>query len=307
MKRLFALFFAVFLIFSLISCDDAKVENDGMLSIVVTAFPHYDFARQLTEGAEGVEIKMLISPGSEVHTYEPTPSDILAISDCDLFIYTGGESDGWAKGILGSVDNGDMKIISFMDICSVDGHEEKAHNHEHEYDEHVWTLPAMSEAICQEIARAICEIDGENEALYNENLEAYLAKLQELDTDFQSVITDAKRDSIVVADRFPFYHMATHYKLKYHTAFPGCSSSTEPSAAVVSSLSQKVKDENIPYVFTIEFSNGKIAKNVTEGTNAEILTLHSCHNVSKEDFDGGITYYDLMKRNAVNLRKALCE
>ena len=153
----------------------------------------------------------------------------------------------------------------------------------------------------------LCRIDKENEALYKANLESYLEKLRELDKDFQSVMTDAKRDRIVVADRFPFYHMATHYKLKYHTAFPGCSSSTEPSAATVSSLSQMVKKEDIPYVFTIEFSNEKIAESVTEGTDAKILTLHSCHNVSKEDFEKKITYYDLMKQNAENLRKALCE
>ena len=306
MKRLFCLILSIIFVLLLVGCGKTQNSKDG-ISIVATAFPHYDFARQLTKGAEGVEIKMLISPGSEVHTYEPTPSDILAISSCDLFIYTGGESDTWAKEILKSSENAGMSVVSFMEICSPDGHSGVEHDHEHEYDEHVWTLPIMSEAICQQIALELCRIDKENEALYKANLESYLEKLRELDKDFQSVMTDAKRDSIVVADRFPFYHMATHYKLKYHTAFPGCSSSTEPSAATVSSLSQMVKKEDIPYVFTIEFSNGKIAESVTEDTDAKILTLHSCHNVSKEDFEKKITYYDLMRQNAENLRKALCE
>lgn len=307
MKRLLALIICISAILTLSGCGGEKMADDGKISIVATAFPHYDFARQITKGVENVEIKMLISPGSEVHTYEPTPSDILAISSCDLFIYTGGESDIWVKEILKSSENAGMSVVSFMEICSPDGHGGEEHEHEHEYDEHVWTLPIMSEAICQQIALELCRIDKENEALYKANLESYLEKLRELDKDFQSVMAQARRDSIVVADRFPFYHMATHYKLKYHAAYPGCSSSTEPSASVMASLSEKVKSENIPYVFTIEFSNQKIAKSVIEGTDAEILTLHSCHNVSKEDFDGGITYIDLMRQNTANLRKALCE
>lgn len=309
MKRLLALLLCVIFAFSLVGCGGEKPSEDGRLSIVVTAFPHYDFARQLTKDVENVEIKMLLSPGSEVHTYEPTPSDIVAVSSCDMFIYTGGESETWANVILDSSENENMKVVSLMDICGADGNatEHQDHDHGHEYDEHVWTLPILSEAICDEITRQLCEIDKDNSDKYKENLGIYTEKLKELDTEFSDISADADRDFIVVADRFPFYHLATHYKLEYYAAFPGCSSSTEPSASVIAQLSDKVKNEKLPYVFTIEFSNQKIAKNVIKGTDAEILTLHSCHNVSKEDFDGGITYYDLMKQNAANLRKALCE
>lgn len=307
MKRILALIICILLAFSIVGCAQRIPSDDGRISIVATAFPHYDFARQLTKGVENVEIKMLISPGNEVHSYEPTPSDILAISECDLFIYTGGESDTWAKGILESSGNDSMNVISFMDICTPDGNEIEHEEHNHEYDEHVWTLPLLSETICEEIAKGLCDIDKENAEVYNKNLSNYLEALSALDAEFSDIMSSAKRDSIIVADRFPFTHFANHYGLKYHAAYPGCSSSTEPSASVMASLSEKVKSENIPYVFTIEFSNQKIAKSVTEGTDAEILTLHSCHNVSKEDFDGGITYIDLMRQNTANLRKALCE
>lgn len=308
MKKLSVLLAGIMLLLALIGCGGKK--DDGKLTIVVTAFPHYDFARQLTENVDNVEIKMLISPGNEVHTYEPSPSDILAISTCDVFIYTGGESDTWAKKIIESSDNKDMRVISFMDICSADGHHEEeheGHDHGHEYDEHVWTLPLFSETICEEITKVLCGIDEKNADRYNENLASYTQKLSRLDKDFADVLANAERDSIIVADRFPFTHFATHYKLKYHAAYSGCSSSTEPSALVVAKLSEKVKNEKIPYVFTVEFSNQKIAKNVIEGTDAKILTLHSCHNVSKEDFENGITYHDLMSQNIANLRKALCE
>ncbi|MBE6680898.1 MAG: zinc ABC transporter substrate-binding protein [Ruminococcaceae bacterium] len=307
MKKTALMLACILLMLVLVGCGGNK--DDGKLTIVVTAFPHYDFARQITQNVDNVEIKMLISPGNEVHTYEPSPSDILAVSTCDVFIYTGGESDTWAKKIIESADNEDMKVISFMDICSADGNEEEheGHDHNHEYDEHVWTLPLFSQTICQEITRVLCETDSENANKYNENLASYTQKLSQLDKEFSDVLANAERDSIIVADRFPFTHFATHYKLKYHAAYPGCSSSTEPSAVVVAELSERVKNEKIPYVFTIEFSNQKIAKNVIEGTDAKILTLHSCHNVSKEDFENGITYYDLMNQNISNLRKALCE
>lgn len=306
MKKITALIIGIILVLALAGCNGTSTKDDGILSIVVTAFPHYDFARQITKGVENAEIKMLISPGSEIHSYEPSPSDILAISECDVFIYTGGESDTWAKNILSSSE-GNMKVISFMEICSDDGHENNREKHTHEYDEHVWTNPVMAMSLAEHICSTLSETDTENAELYSKNLNIFLSKLENLDVSLRSIMQNAVRDSIIVADRFPFYHLASHYGIGYESAFPGCSSSTEPSASVIAALSQKVKNDGIPYVFTIEFSNGKIAKSVTEGTDAGVLPLHSCHNVSKEDFENGVTYCSLMSQNAENLRKALCE
>ena len=274
MKRILATILAVLTVMCLAGCNISPAD-DGTVKIVATAFPHYDFARQLTQGASNVEITMLISPGNEVHTYEPSPSDILAISTCDMFIYTGGESDTWVKNIIESSGNKDMKIVSFMEICGEDGHGEAHTDHDHEYDEHVWTLPLFSKDICKAIAENLCEIDKSNCEKYDSNLTSYLSTLDELDEEFSGIFTEKTREGIVVADRFPFTHFASHYNLSYTAAYPGCSSSTEPSASTIALLSNKVKSENIPYVFTIEFSNGKIAKSIIEGTDAKILTLHS--------------------------------
>ena len=309
MRKFLVLMLCLIFVFSLAGCSSERAD-DGKITIVATAFPHYDFARTLCEGIDAeYDIKMLIAPGNEVHTYEPSPSDILAISQCDLFIYTGGESDTWVKNVLESAGNEDMKVISFMDICGGEKHEEAHEGHEHTYDEHVWTSPKNVELIVTKIASALSEIDKAHEKEYNKNLLDYTRKWQlaELHQTFKRIFEECVRNEIVVADRFPFYHLAEEYGFEYVSAYPGCSSSTEPSASVIAELSDKVKSENIPYVFTIEFSNQKIAKSVIEGTDAKILTLHSCHNVSKEDFEKGITYYDLMKQNAANLRKALCE
>jgi len=308
MKRFIIVLLSILLIFTFIGCGSEK-KDDSKLSIVVTAFPHYDFARQVTKGVDNVEIKMLISPGSEVHSYEPTPADILSVSECDMFICTGGESEIWAKNILDSVQNEDISVISFMELCSdsIEEHQENHKEHEHVYDEHVWTAPATSAYLVHAIKDTLIGIDGANAETYTANAEEFDREILLIENELARVMDDRIRDSIVVADRFPFYHLAKALELKYVSAYPGCSSSTEPSAAVVAELSEKVKKENIPYVFTIEFSNQKIANNVISGTDAEILTLHSCHNVTKEEFESGITYIDLMKKNAANLRKALCE
>ena len=308
MKRFIIVLLSILLIFTFIGCGSEK-KDDAKLSIVVTAFPHYDFARQVTKGVDNVEIKMLISPGSEVHSYEPTPADILSVSECDMFICTGGESEIWAKNILDSVQNEDISVISFMELCSdsIEDQQEDHKGHEHVYDEHVWTAPATSAYLVHAIKDTLIGIDGANAETYTANAEEFDREILLVENELARVMDDRIRNGIVVADRFPFYHLAKALELKYVSAYPGCSSSTEPSAAVVAELSEKVKNENIPYVFTIEFSNQKIANNVISGTDAEILTLHSCHNVTKEEFESGITYIDLMKKNAANLRKALCE
>ena len=308
MKKILALVLCIIFVFSLAGCNEQK-QDDGKISIVVTAFPHYDFARQVTKGIDNVEIKMLVPPGSEVHTYEPSPSDILAISTCDVFIYTGGESETWVDGILSSSGNDDMKVISFMELCadSIKMHEKEHEGHEHEYDEHVWTSPSTSAYLVHAIKNILLGIDGENAETYIKNGDEFEKNIREIESDLWDIMNEKVRQKIIVADRFPFYHLAHELELEYSSAYPGCSHSTEPSAQVISELANKVKEENIKYVFTIEFSNQKIAKSVIEGTNAEILTLHSCHNVSKEDFENGVTYIDLMMQNAANLRKALCE
>lgn len=312
MKKLLSALLCLLLCLTFISCTQKSGENDGKISIVVTAFPHYDFVRQLTDGVENVEVKMLISPGSEVHGYEPTPSDILSVSDCDMFVYTGGESDTWVKEILKSTSNEHLVSVSFMKACEIDEVEEEheengAHHHEDEADEHVWTSPKNAIVIASCLADTLCEIDKDNKAIYEKNKENFIASLEEIDEEFAKIKKDAKRNKIIVADRFPFYYLAKEYGFEYSAAYSGCASSTEPVANVVANLAKTVKEEEIPYVFTIEFSNQKIAKNVIDGSNAKILTLHSCHNVSADDFEEGVTYCDLMRRNAENLRKALCE
>lgn len=288
----------------LCSCGGDSGEKD--IKIVSTIFPSYDFARNIA--ADNADVDMLISPGADSHSYDPTPKDMLAVNKCDIFIYVGGESDVWAEEILDSADNPDMIVIKLID-CTEELYMEEGHDHDHEhageYDEHVWTNPRNAMLICEKIADALCKVDSENEETYKANLASYNAELSSLDEAFKQTVANGKRNEIVFGDRFPLIYFAKAYGLEYHSAFPGCSSETEPSGATVASLINKVKEDKIPVVFYLELSDGKIADTICEATGAKKMCFHACHNVSKDDFEAGEGYIDLMKKNVEVLKAAL--
>jgi zinc transport system substrate-binding protein len=288
--------------------------TDGTINVVTTIFPAYDFVRAIAgAGADSrVNLTLLLPPGAESHSFEPTPQDIIRMQNSALFIYAGGESDAWVDRILDSLDTRNMKIISLMDTVDVveeeivEGMEEEDEEEEGAaYDEHVWTSAKNSKRIVRAIADALCELDGANADMYRLNEEAYIAGLDELDAAFQSVVDNAKRKTIVFGDRFPFRYFADAYGLTYFAAFPGCSTETEPSAATVAFLIDKIKSENIPVIFHIELSNERMADTISEATGAEKLLFHAGHNISKTDFDNGVTFLELQRGNVERLRTAL--
>ena len=182
------------------------------------------------------------------------------------------------------------------------GHE---HEHEEEPDEHVWTSPANAILIAEKIATLLKEKDPANAASYEENSVAYVKQLNALDESFRNVVSSGTRKTVLFGDRFPFRYFADAYGLTYYAAFSGCSTETEASAATVAFLVNKIKEEKLPVVFTIEFSNGKIADSVCDATGAKKLTLHSCHNVSADELANGATYLSIMQKNVETLREAL--
>ncbi|MDR0759057.1 MAG: metal ABC transporter substrate-binding protein [Treponema sp.] len=290
--------------------DTAK--PNGKINVVATIFPPYDFVREIA--GDRVNLTMLLSPGAESHSYEPSPQDIINVQNSDIFIYVGGESDAWVEQILESMDTSRMAIITLMDCVEVveevvvEGMQEEEEEEEAEgpeYDEHVWTAPNNAKLIVQKIAEVLKQRDAPNAAAYEENTRSYLAKLTDLDASFRNVMGGAQRKTLVFGDRFPFRYFADSYGLDYFAAFPGCSTETECSAATVAFLIDKVKTEKIPVVFHIELSNEKIADTICEETGAKKLLLHAVHNISKRDFDRGANYYDLMSQNVQNLREAL--
>jgi zinc transport system substrate-binding protein len=285
--------------------------NDGKINVTATVFPPYDFVRHIA--GDKVNLSMLLPPGAESHSFEPSPRDIITIQNSDIFIYGGGEMDQWVNRILQSMDTDNMKILAMMDAVDVveeeivEGMEEEddEEGEEVEYDEHVWTSPQNAILIVSAITELLCEADSANAAFYRQNAAAYCEELAQLDTAFTALVDGAQRTTIIFADRFPFRYFADAYGLSYFAAFPGCSTETEPSAATVAFLINKVKAEQIPVVFHIELSNERMADTICGETGAKKLLLHSCHNISKRDFDSGLGYIEVMRHNVENLREAL--
>ena len=315
MKKFFAILIALSLALSLAACGEAPEADNGGISVVATTFAPYDFARQLV-GDTGT-VSMLLPPGSESHSYEPTPKDILEIQNADVFIYVGGESDAWVTDVLESVGEG-VRAVTLMDCVelleeeTVEGMEAEVHDHEHgeegheaEYDEHVWTSPRNAALICEKIAAALCEADPDNASVYNANLAVYSAELAKLDAAFTAIVADGARKTIIFADRFPLLYFARAYGLTYYAAFPGCSEDAEPSAATVAFIIDKVREEDIPVVFHVELANEDMADIVCDETGAVKRQFNACHNVTRAQFNAGVTYLDLMWENTEVLKEAL--
>lgn len=327
MKKLVSIFLSTVIICSLFSISgcgkNEKVQkSDGKISIVTTIFPYYDFVRQLA--GDKADVRLLLSPGSDPHSYEPTPSDIVAIENCDLFIYNGGESDEWVDGVLSSIENKNVKVMKMMEYVTLRHEQSMDHNHEHaehedmddndeghdheegeEYDEHIWTSIRNAERMSASIADELISVDSKNSDYYNEKKADYISSLDSLDKKFTEVANNKKRDTLVFGDRFPFLYFVSDYDLGYECAFPGCSHETEPSTAVVSHLIDFTRENNIPVVFYLELSSGKIAQIISEDSSTKTMQFSSCHNVTKEDFENGATYISVMEQNLEALKEAL--
>lgn len=303
MKKLFSLLILVCLLLS--SCIAPQTKSDS-LSVVSVSFPGYSLAKEILGNT--ADVTMLLPTGTEVHGYEPTPKDILKIQNADLFIYGGGDSEHWVQEVLSSLD----QSVTTLAMSKVEGLFCIAEEHEHpsfsshiETDEHVWLSIPNSIKITQKLTEILKQKNPENSLIFEENSQNFIKKLENLDAEFHDMIKSAPHKEIVVGDKFPFRYLVHEYGINYHSAFPSCSGEAEPSASKISELTDLVKKNNIKVVFYTEFSNKQVANVICENTSAKPMLLHSCHNVSKADFNSGITYYDLMKQNFNALKEAL--
>ena len=303
MKRLIAALLCLCLMLCGCTAQPEKPHDETKLQIVCTSFPAYAFAQEIA--GDRAELTLLIKPGSEVHSYEPTPKDMIRIQESDLFICNGGESEQWAKTII----TPELNTIYMMDC--VDTVEESAdgiynaEDGEPELDEHVWTSPLNAIKISEEICNALCKLDTDNAEAYKTNFTAYKAQLMALDREFRQVIKNSGKHTLVFADRFPMRYFALEYGLDCYAAFPGCSSETEPSAKTVAYLIDRVREDKIPAVLYMEFSNQKMADVICEDTGCKKLPFYSAHSVSAEQFEQGVSYLDLMRINLNSLKEAL--
>ena len=317
-RRILSALLALGLLLSLAACGarggeaDAEGQSNNGLTIVTTLFPAYDFARELCGGR--CEIVLLVPPGAEAHSYEPTPQDLLRIQSCDLLICNGGESEAWLDTLLDGAD-GAFAVLSMLDCVDAleEEHkegmqrirEEEDEEDEIEYDEHVWTSPRNAAVICRAICEELCALDEAGAEEYRGNCESYCAKLDELDAAFRDIVAEARGNCLIFADRFPARYFVEEYGLDYFAAFPGCADDTEPSARTVAFLIDRVREQDIPAVLYIEYSDQKMADVVCEDTGCEKRLFHTCHTVSAEDLKNGATYLGLMWANTESVKEAL--
>ena len=286
------------------------------IKVVTTIFPEYDWVRQIAgDRISDMNTIMLLDNGVDLHSYQPTADDIANISDCDLFIYVGGESDAWVDDALKNAVNKDMKVIDLLDVLGNSIKEEEvvegmqAEEEEGpEYDEHVWLSLRNAEALCKAIEEDLAQIDPDNAEVYQKNNEAYTEKLSALDKEYRSTVDSSANKTLLFGDRFPFRYLVDDYGLKYYAAFVGCSAETEASFATVKFLAEKVDELGLKNVMTIEKSDQKIAKTIIENTKSKdrnILTLDSMQSVTSDDVKNGTTYLSIMESNLEVLKEAL--
>ena len=317
--------------------------GDGRLQVAATIFPYYDFLRQI--GGDRIGLQLVVPAGMDSHSFEPTPADMIAMQEADILVCNGGAMEQWVSQVLSSLDTGDRKVLTMMDYVDVveeelvEGMEDADHGHDHSheedeaydhsregdpdvggqavfdpedghaleiaYDEHIWTSPVNAITIVEILCDALSQVDPENREYFEANAAAYTQELADLDARFRRIVENGKRRMFVVADKFPLRYFADTYGLSYRAAFSGCSTDTEPSAKTIAYLIDQVREQEIPAVYYLELSSHRTAEIIGEETGAASLLFHSCHNVTRREFDGGVSYLQLMNQNAVNLEIGL--
>ena len=302
---------------------DADAPAGQTLRVVATIFPVYDWARQVVGDLPGVELVWLQDTGVDLHSYQPSASDLLTLSSCDLFLYVGGESDSWVESALAEAVNPSQQPLNLLDVLGdkalpeeltegmqADDHEGHDHDHEDEEapDEHIWLSLRNASLLTGALADALGRLDPANADAYAANAAAYQAQLSDLDAKYQAAVEGASVSALLFGDRFPFRYLTDDYGLEVYAAFPGCSAETEASFETVAFLAGKVDQLGLPAVLTIEGSDQRVAQTIVQNTNgkdAALLRLDSMQGTSARDAAGGATYLSIMESNLEVLKAAL--
>ncbi len=316
MKKLVFVFVLLISLFIISSCD--KKDNDK-ISVIATNYVGYDFAKNICKDTD-TNVSMLLEPGAEIHGYEPSTKDIINILNSNVFIYVGGESDAeWVeKSILPQIDKNKTIIVSMFDALEkedlyleeeFESEDEHEHEEEEEYDEHVWNDYDNAKIILNAIEDAIVKADSKNSKKYEENGSNYYNAIETEQNKLSTLLNNKTDKYMLVADRFPLLYFVKEYGFVFDAALSGCSTAKETSANTLIRLRNDIEFKRLKYIFVIELSTQNIAKTLKQeiksdidkgeysGVEPEILTFYSMHNISKDDFNKGLTFVDYMKKN----------
>ena len=312
MKRIISLALAAALALGLLAGCGAPAEK-ARLTVVTTSFPIYDWTRNVVGDVPGAEVVWLMDSGVDPHSFQPSAEDLMRLSDCDLFVYVGGESDQWAEDALSEAKNEKLTALNLLQAmgsaalaeADVPGAEPEAEEAEAAPEEHIWMSLKNAQRCAEAIADALAAVDPEYESGYHENAAGYCEKLRYLDEAYAEAVSQAEKHAILVADRFPFRYLAEDYGLGYYAAFSGCSAETEASFQTVTGLAKTADELKLPFILVTENGKRDIAETVVKNTETrpEILVLDSLQSVTAEDT--GKTYLSVMTDNLEVLKEAL--
>lgn len=326
MKKNILFVIVLIIIFAIItilisSLTQNNSEKNGKIEVVATLFPQYDFVKHV--GGDKVNVSLLLPPGIESHTYEPTPKDMVNINNSDLFIYTGKEMEPWADSLIAGM----KKNVNVLDLSKTvslinteefeeehemeeneDEHNEQHHHedeHNHEYDPHIWLNPQYAIKMVESIKDELCKIDPENTQYYTTNANEYIKEIEQLDNDFENVISQSEKRKIAFGGAFAYAYFVERYNLDFITAYSACGENVEPSTIQIKNVIDYIKDNKLPVVFCKEYTNAKIAQTIAENTGAKVLVFNTVHNVSKSEIENNASYVSIMKQNLENIKIAL--
>lgn len=323
MKRIISLLICVVMITTLVSCTGTGNTDTGKKSIVCTTFPQYDWTMNiLGDRADEWNVTILLDSGTDLHNFQPNAEDIITINSSDLFIYVGGDSDGWVEDVF-KTNTADTELINLMQTLD-DGLLETGHSHthgeehdedhehnefcDHEHDEHIWLSLENAEELCEAIAYRLGIIDPDNASVYERNCEAYTDELEALEEKYENAVETAKHGTLVFADRYPFAYLCEDLGITAHAAFSGCSAETEASFERIVELAAEIDGAGLSAVLVIDSSDHKLAETVISNTKTKdqiIVELDSMQSVTKSDIDAGESYISIMEKNLEALKTAL--
>ncbi len=310
-KRICLYSIAVIFLIILSGCSvqQYKTSENGKLTIATTIFPYYDFARAV--GGDLINLELIIPAGRDSHSFEPTPADMIAIENADLFLYNGGEMERWLDELLETARTNGKENLRMMDYVQTDKEQVlegmliRGAEEEDEFDEHIWTSPKNAMLLLQKISEKLQQMAPEHASQFAVNTQNYMEQLKQLDQTLETIVANAPKAMMIFGDKFPFYYFARDYGIQCYAAFPGCSTETEPSAGTMAHLIDKTVQEQVGAIYYLELSTHKVADAIGEATGVKSLLFHSCHNVTREEFESGVTYVQLMNQNAQYLKEGL--
>ena len=348
MKKSIAFIICIIVVFAaifavIINVKNLNWKNKGdKIEVVATLFPQYDFVKQV--GGDKVDVKLLLPPGAESHTYEPTPQDMVLINNSDLFIFTGSEMEPWAENLISGMKK-DINVLDLsksVDLINVEEFEEEheggehehhhhdedededaeeqdveehhEHNHEHDeeghhhtYDPHIWLNPQYAIKMVRSVEQELSKIDPDNADYYKSNADKYISEISALDSEFEEVVANSSNPKLAFGGAFAYAYFVERYDLDFISAYETCGESAEPSTIKVKEVIDYINKNKIPVIFYKEYTTGNVAKTISEATGAKMLVFNTVHNVSKSEMENGATYVSIMRENLENLKQALAQ